>query len=538
MECAPWLGLDLSFHLGLTSRPDSSATTERKRGELGMTRRIAVGIFVLVAILATATGDSFASSEFIQGRFSEIDPDGQSFSDRGVCSLITGPRDGLPAHRFVLTVGDQHSPDTAEVRLTGTYTSTDIDRSRDQDITLYPDTLAAEQSVQETLRRQTNDKLAVFRLADLDASIRLVQPDKLLCSVGVTGHLHGSGARQPAEVTIRFGREGLYFPGNTALSSAPARAAVASAAVAAAGSSCPTADLAPLGLAPVPAQCATPQCLANFKGYQWWSSFQFYGDGKFFEGGGFFYNGGLRTVFAPRNVFVDDEGLHFQSATRDLGGGPTAAGAEAVLMFNAADGSEANLGYGDYLVTAKVKTAPSWATLDPNLAFGAFTFERIGNGSTGAVTNPHREIDLAEISRWGWDQTGSCPNTGVAAPLCNGNAQFTLQPYDSNPANLHRYTIRADVDTVTLVMRWHGANQPVTFEQYDGAFTLTTLPAAPASAWTTSADQNQFVPATKCERFHLNLWQGNFAANRTPNPPPKTLPQEVVVTNFEFRAFK
>jgi hypothetical protein len=43
------------------------------------------------------------------------------------------------------------------------------------------------------------------------------------------------------------------------------------------------------------------------------------------------------------------------------------------------------------------------------------------------------------------------------------------------------------------------------------------------------------VPATNCERFHLNFWLGNYTARQIPNPPPRTLPQEILVTNFEFR---
>jgi hypothetical protein len=99
---------------------------------------------------------------------------------------------------------------------------------------------------------------------------------------------------------------------------------------------------------------------------------------------------------------------------------------------------------------------------------------------------------------------------------------------------------------MTLVMEWHGANQPVTFKQYDDAFTFANLPATPDNQWppdgSTPDSQNKYVPATNCERFHLNFWFGNYSAKRPdpddPNPPPSKLPQELVVTNFEFRPFK
>ena len=97
-------------------------------------------------------------------------------------------------------------------------------------------------------------------------------------------------------------------------------------------------------------------------------------------------------------------------------------------------------------------------------------------------------------------------------------------------------------------MSWHDANKPVTFKQYDGSYDLSSLssPSAPPpnNEWTTSgADnepkegQNPYVPATNCERFHLNLWMGNYPdAVDNFNPPPASLPQEVVVTNFQFMA--
>ena len=93
---------------------------------------------------------------------------------------------------------------------------------------------------------------------------------------------------------------------------------------------------------------------------------------------------------------------------------------------------------------------------------------------------------------------------------------------------------------VSWVWQWRGANQPVSFAQYDGAWNFGNLSqATPSNQWTTSAADNPFIPAASCERFHLNFWRGNFpdAANGF-NPPPATIPQEVVVTDFEFQPFK
>ena len=153
---------------------------------------------------------------------------------------------------------------------------------------------------------------------------------------------------------------------------------------------CPTSVLTKQqgGLAPpiVQAHCTTANCLVSFKGYQWWTSYQYD------PAHGFFYNGDLRSCFAPEHAFIGGDGNLHLVANNDinLGAGPVWSGAEAVLMFNG-NGSEANLGYGDYLVTAKL-VGHFWADLDPNMAFGLFTYE---NPGTGPNSNPNREIDLA-----------------------------------------------------------------------------------------------------------------------------------------------
>jgi hypothetical protein len=431
---------------------------------------------------------------------------------------------------------------------------------------LHPDKTAAAEYFQSVLRMQLADESALFQLKDLNAQVSLAPAEarsdaRLVCNVSLTGWLTLSNATQ-RPVSLSLNGEGLYYPGDTAPSATSSSSALGAGANA--DPSCPLASLAPQGLAPVRDQC-TPGtgCLVDFpsppkKVYRWWTSYQYYPPPSYF------YNYGLRTPFAPKNVFLGGDGLHLRVSRIDLGGGtPVPAGAEAVLMFkgSAPGMEEANLGYGRYLVTAKVLTTSSWATLDPNVAFGAFTYERLGNGSTGSPSNPNRELDLAEISRWGWDQKPQtvCPNTGISAPLCKGNAQFTLQSWDKSDVpippetvpkwtNLNRYTINPNVQTITLVMTWPGANQPVTFDQYDGAVTFEDLPSQPNHTFTSVAAQNMFVPATNCERFHLNLWMGFFAnpdakavtecqarnENCPPNPPPSTLPQEVVVTNFEF----
>jgi hypothetical protein len=297
---------------------------------------------------------------------------------------------------------------------------------------------------------------------------------------------------------------------------------------------CPDSVLAPDGLAP-DSRCNPNGCLVEFKGYKWWTAFTFNkGEG--------YYNGGLGTIFAPEHVRLVPGGMEL-AMVKDWNNGKEWAGAEAVLMFNR-DGSEANLGYGNYLVTADLVSPPltNWADYDPNVAFGLFTYER---PATGSPDNPAREIDLAEVSRWGWNQAEppTCPFKKILGQfdenlLCNGTAQFALQDYTKKLGMVERYDIRKDKE-VTLVMRWRAGQ--VIFEKYHGpGLTLDTLPK-PDFRWVTPGDLSAYVPtatASSCQRFHINLWLGNFIGKPRFEPhdgPTNGQDVGVVIKNFEFK---
>jgi hypothetical protein len=349
---------------------------------------------------------------------------------------------------------------------------------------------------------------------------------------------------------------------------------------------CPTSQLAPFGIAPTPVHCINPDkspngCLVSFKNYQWWTSYVYN------PSGGYYYNHGLQTIFAPEHAFVDAQGLHLVANNDiDLGGGKVWSGAEAVLMFDS-DTNEVNLGYGDYLVTANSPAGTFWNTMDPNIAVGMFTYERYGSSpfpTFGGPDNPNREIDLAEISRWGWDHNpnndpnDTCPyiplkNNGefIQRVLCGGSAQFATQLVPKSEISVQRYDTGSNISQITLVMQWR--HDKVTFLKFNGAYTLDTLPTpGTGETWTkkgevrkgtqpvytdnsfkvpTPDELARFIPNPKevkpnpkdtptkppqsCARFHLNLWFGNFpmAVNEV-NPPP-TSRQEVIITNFEYK---
>ena len=306
------------------------------------------------------------------------------------------------------------------------------------------------------------------------------------------------------------------------------------------GPPCPNSTLAPYGLAP-DSHCNGTGCLVNFNNYEWWTAFTYN------PNAGYYYNGGLGTTFAPEHVFVDGRGdLHLRLA-KDWNNNTEWAGAEAVLMFNPGPPrTQANLGYGDYLVTAEIvkPTNATFETYDPNVALGMFTYER---PATGSENNPAREIDLAEISRWGWNHVtpAACPFTGTQGQfnkmtLCQESAQFALQDFTQHSGMVTRYDI-GRTNKITLVMRWRAGQ--VTFEKYNGVHTLNNLPTQEKFEWKTPAELRDFVPTPGCARFHINLWLGNFYDtnwNHLPPFAPHAGPTdgqevEVVIRNFEFQ---
>jgi hypothetical protein len=282
----------------------------------------------------------------------------------------------------------------------------------------------------------------------------------------------------------------------------------------------------------------------------------------------------------------DGQGLHLVVDNDvDLGVGKEWAGAEAVLMFDN-NNNQVNLGYGDYLVTVN-SSSGSLDKLDPNVAVGVFTYERYGGPpkefkpwpSFGGKDNPNREIDLAEISRWGFDQEDpdKCPYKNKVNTLfrdfilCKGNAQFATQKVVDSEISVQRYQIPVNTTTVTLVMQWRQGQ--VTFLKYNsGNIHLAALPSTPAQTWTTKMQVQDKIPPVpniesfnittpdepikfipnpakvdpdprdtpnpptqSCARFHLNFWLGNFPkAVKKKNPPPSAR-QEVVITNFEYQ---
>ena len=190
----------------------------------------------------------------------------------------------------------------------------------------------------------------------------------------------------------------------------------------------------PAGLAPLNgAQCSTPNCLIKIKGYQWWTSYDYFGPP--FPQQSYFWN--ANNQWSPKNAFVDSAGLHLLIQTQDTGGGPKPSAAEVVAMFKA-DGSQANLGYGVYLVVAQVTSATSWDKLNPNAAFGAFTYERVGLVARAPATPIILIVSSTslEISHWGY----AGPTLPPSPPITpfHPPASQPVASHCSTPRALHR----------------------------------------------------------------------------------------------------
>jgi autotransporter-associated beta strand protein len=200
---------------------------------------------------------------------------------------------------------------------------------------------------------------------------------------------------------------------------------------------------------------------------------------------------------AGSDVWVDNAGMHLTVHNHDGRWWAT----EVILPEH--------LGYGTYTF----KTKYNVNALDPNLTFGAFTWDPYGNDGRIPAW-PNREIDF-EDSRWG----------NAAA---TDNTQAVVQPSDTNKP--HRYAIPDGDVTVTRSFTWQPGSIQFTTRLGDGSPSDYSAQDFP-DLWTFTEDTQagKLVPVPGAEMIHLNLW-----LNGSGTAPSNGQPAEVLITDFSY----
>lgn len=246
----------------------------------------------------------------------------------------------------------------------------------------------------------------------------------------------------------------------------------------------------PAGLAPVAIDCVERfSRIIEFAGRSWGVKEAPTGVGP----------GNNRFSNLPGDVFVDNNGLHLTIHFHDGAWWAT----EVVLLDR--------LGHGTY----SLLTSSNVNTLDPDVTFGAFTWDPYGDDESGA--DPHREIDF-EDSRWG---NGADPT----------NAQEVVQPF-SVTGNLHRYTIPDLGSDPALTRFFTWSQDQIEFSALRGDSSPANYP--PGSVidhyvYQHDPSAGHYVPTTGRESFRFNLWLNSGAT-----APANGQPAEVVIKDFTF----
>lgn len=283
-----------------------------------------------------------------------------------------------------------------------------------------------------------------------------------------------------------------------------------------------------------PSEVPNSICVVKWKGLGWWSNFH----ANNHNNDGFFES---EQAYAPQNVKVTDKGLELKVRKLDLGGGETWAAAEAVLVADK-DGRPMNIGYGDYLFT--VENPVPIKDMDRAMVFGAFTYLR---GGDDGIPNPRKELDMVEISKWGWTGQGDCPwpdSNPMSKYGCFGSFQMGSQPWEQE-GTLKRFPVdknAPDLDdtTLTFYMHWEDARTPVQYKAFKGIVDMNTAKTKDGDLANFKMEQTQYVPVPdQCVRFHFNFYRAVYSKGRQGiNLEPKNAETVIYVTNFEYQPKK
>jgi hypothetical protein len=195
---------------------------------------------------------------------------------------------------------------------------------------------------------------------------------------------------------------------------------------------------------------------------------------------------------SPKNVWVDDQGLHLK-ITRVNGRWLCP---EVI--------SEQTFGYGRYIWTVAGRVDQ----LNENVVFALFTYDLV-------TPQPnHGEIDI-EFSRWG--------NRGSAA-----NAQYVVQPY-TEPGSLHRFGTQLPEEITTHILEW--GPEAIRFQTLRGDYPTAPDASDILHAWDYPPSQvrsHATVPQALAGNARMNLWLSKGI------PPSDRNEVEVVIRRFTF----
>jgi len=248
--------------------------------------------------------------------------------------------------------------------------------------------------------------------------------------------------------------------------------------------------------------CPDSEPLVSFSDHQWWINYHWTQ-----ETGTYQYEP-FKSDFDPKVIEVSDDGIRLQILP---GKNPDVWRTSEIVLME-------KLGYGDYLITARADDG-SFSDLDKHAVFGAFIYQ-YSEAPPSNGKNIHREIDFLEVLRGD-----------------NGNAQFTLQPYDPAPHPVSFFKIPRNTQIITIINRWcvnPGSTPQSKFYCYSGEWSFEN--PAPQDAliaeWSPAdiPEASKLIPDhtdSSCERLHLNLWLMHGKA------PSK--PQSVTITRFQFK---
>jgi uncharacterized protein (TIGR03437 family) len=199
--------------------------------------------------------------------------------------------------------------------------------------------------------------------------------------------------------------------------------------------------------------------------------------------------GPSNNYFSANNVFVDIEGLHLRLAPCQAPDGIALCGGEVFVTKPT--------GYGTYTFTV----SGPLSALGEDTVVGLFLY---GDSSGFA----HHELDCEF-----WRQ-----------PSDNLSAQFTVQPYTSNPP--HRFAIPDGLTTASMSIAWTPSQ--ITFSMWQGN-APSAEPSTLIAEWVYGRTSSfSDVPPNGDEEIHLNIWTQN------PLGASPADAVEVVVNNVSF----